>query len=110
MVVGVESDRRVNELKGAGRPINRLQKRVDNLIKTSLPDFIFPLPQKFGASADHELLISRLRPTILAVSSHTLHMDEKKAMVSRHGGELRVVLSHNPKISTSEIVKRGCST
>lgn len=105
LLVGVESDRRVRQLKGIGRPVNRFAKRIRKLVETGIPDYVFPLPEKFDSSVEHEALMAKIRPQILAVSSHTDHLDQKKALVSRYGGELRVVLPHNPQISTSRLLK-----
>jgi len=101
LLLGLESDKRVKQLKGKGRPVNTIKKRMKNLEKSGLVDYIFPLPEKFSTSAAHELLISQLRPRILAVSSHTLHQDRKKIIVERYGGQIRVVWPYNSKISSS---------
>ena len=105
LVLGLETDLRVNQLKGKGRPINRLKKRAYELKKTNVPDYIFALPENFNTKFDHTALIAKIRPNILAVSSHTLHLDKKKEIVSHYGGELRVVLPHNPQFSSSKLLQ-----
>jgi rfaE bifunctional protein nucleotidyltransferase chain/domain len=106
LLVGIESDKRVALIKGKGRPVNKIKKRVSNLLKSKIPDYIFVLPDDFSSSSNHERLISRLKPDMLAVSSHTSHQDKKKEIMERYGGELRVILTHNPSVSTSKIIKR----
>lgn len=104
LLVGMESDKRVRELKGQGRPVNKIKKRTKQLVDTNIPDYVFVLPEHFSATAEHERLIARIRPDILAVSAHTLHQGKKKEMVERYGGELRVVLPYNPGFSTSRLL------
>jgi len=104
LIVGLEADKRVKKLKGTERPAWRLEKRLEKTAKLSVVDYVFSLPNKFEAGADHKKLISLLRPQILAVSSHTPHLKEKQFLIKKYGGELRVVLSFNPSISTSKIL------
>src|SRR4030042_1948648 len=93
------------KLKGQGRPVNTLAKRINDLIKTGLPDYVFPLPEKFAITAEHEALIVLIRPDILAVSSHTDFLVNKTEIVKKYGGELRIVLPHNPSVSTSTLLQ-----
>ena len=101
LVVGVESDVRVRQIKGEGRPVESEQLRVQNVYNTHIPDVAFVLPEQFSTNADHEQLISEVRPNYLAVSEHTAHQTEKKVLVEKFGGQLKVVLPHNPLISTT---------
>jgi D-glycero-beta-D-manno-heptose 1-phosphate adenylyltransferase len=104
VVVGLESDLRVRQIKGEGRPINSAVVRQKNLQETDLPDYVFLLPDQFSTPQDHEDLIAQIRPRYLAVSSHTKHLEKKDAILKRYGGEVRVVHQHNPEISTTILV------
>ncbi len=101
LVVGIESDRRVQELKGEGRPINAQTTRQKNLEELSLANAVFVLPEKFSSSRDHLALVKLIKPDILAVSSHTPHLTEKRAIMSQVGGRVVTVLPHNPTVSTT---------
>ncbi len=105
LLVGVETDERVRQMKGEGRPIQILSDRILGIEQLGITQAVFDLPAQFSLPADHELLISQLRPDILAVSSHTLHQDKKQLLMERYGGRLQVVHQHNPEVSTSEITK-----
>jgi D-beta-D-heptose 7-phosphate kinase/D-beta-D-heptose 1-phosphate adenosyltransferase len=105
LIVGLETDQRVLRLKGPGRPVNRLGKRLSNLAKTAIPDYVFPLPIQFDTTLDHQALLAVLRPDILAVSSHTLHLDKKKRLMAKYSGQLKVVLPYNAEVSTTKILK-----
>jgi rfaE bifunctional protein nucleotidyltransferase chain/domain len=106
LLVGIESDQRVRQLKGEGRPINTELIRWQNLDQLRLADAVFVLPDQFGNREDYVLLIETIRPQILAVSSHTLHIDRKQAVMKLVGGEVRVVHDHNPAISTTQILNQ----
>ncbi len=166
LIVGIESDARVKEMKGKGRPIwnqekrkreiekyLKQQKRSHQLIENnqsklvqrkvnnkelasrktrvsflsngnsdsikkniaryvptnthhSTPHTYFTtiLPTNFSNPQIREDFIATLQPDILAVSSHSLHTENKRNIIEKHGGELRVVLPHNPNISTTKMV------
>jgi D-beta-D-heptose 7-phosphate kinase/D-beta-D-heptose 1-phosphate adenosyltransferase len=105
LIVGVESDKRVFEIKGEGRPVNTANTRLENLSKTMLVDLVFELPDQFSQKEDHENLISKIRPDILAVSSHTKHLEAKKSILNKYGGDVKIVLEHDPSISTTQLLK-----
>lgn len=104
LVVGLESDVRVTAMKGVGRPINSQTVRQRNLASLQLADIVFVLPEQFGKPADHEALIAYLKPAVLAVSSHTKHLEAKSAILQKHGGQVIVVLEHDPSVSTTQLL------
>jgi rfaE bifunctional protein nucleotidyltransferase chain/domain len=104
LMVGLESDVRVKKMKGEDRPINNEVTRVKNLASLSIADWVFLLPEKFDNPLDREKLIIQLQPDILAVSSHTNHLDKKRAIMEKFGGQLLVVLKHNPQVSSTIII------
>jgi len=101
LVVGVESDARVRQMKGKGRPIQDQQWRLRTIQELVFVDTVFILPETFSKPEDHDLLIKDIRPTFLAVSSHTAHQEEKQRILRKYGGEVRVVLEQNPVVSTT---------
>ena len=105
LIVGVESDVRVRQMKGPGRPVNDQLKRCTDLTNTRIPDQVFILPEQFSQPADHERLIAEVRPKYLAVSSHTAHQENKRRLLAKYGGEVVVVHEHNPSISTSKLLQ-----
>ena len=104
LLVGLETDKRVKELKGKNRPINNWAKRADNLNKIKEISYIFPLSEDLGKKEIQEMLITQLKPDVLAVSSHTPNIDRKKYIVQKYGGRLKIVFSHNPHFSTTKIL------
>lgn len=101
LLIGIESDSRVRKIKGEGRPIQNEKERVQALVDLGIADNVFVLPETFSTADDHRKLLSEIRPDILAVSSHTAHLLEKRALMSEIGGQVIVVHEHNPCISTT---------
>jgi len=105
LLIGLESDARTRQLKGKARPLNPINNRLQNLAKWGIANYIFPLPETFNIPQDHEKLIKKIKPDILAISSHTPNQPQKKNIIEKYAGQLKVVYSHNPKISTSKMIK-----
>lgn len=106
LIVGIESDIRVKQIKGEGRPINSQAVRKKNLEKLRIADEVFILPEQFNKPEDHIALIGKVRPDFLAVSSHTHHLDKKQAILEQFGGKVVVVHEHNPKVSTTKLLQK----
>ncbi|MEO8581566.1 MAG: adenylyltransferase/cytidyltransferase family protein [Patescibacteria group bacterium] len=104
LVVGIESDSRVKQLKGENRPIWDQQRRMAEIEATKIAEAVFILPEQFSQPADHEKLISDLHPDFLAISSHTAHQEAKQKIIEKYGGKLSVVLEQNPLVSTSALL------
>jgi len=104
LLVGIETDKRVKALKGEGRPINPQEKRKENLEQLQIADLVFVLPEKFSDRANHQALLEIIKPNFLAVSESSPFLDVKKELIEAVGGELKIVLSHNPEISSSRII------
>ncbi|PIR61753.1 MAG: hypothetical protein COY81_03500 [Candidatus Pacebacteria bacterium CG_4_10_14_0_8_um_filter_43_12] len=105
LIIAIESDERVRELKGFGRPINKQAVRKHNLEKLGLACKILILPKKFSQSANHRRLLQKIKPDILAVSSHTPHLKEKASLMQEIGGRVEIVHQHNPAVSTTLVLK-----
>ena len=106
LIVGLETDSRVKQLKGKARPINSLNTRIKNLEALNIADKIFALPEKFNKPEHHSTLINQIKPDILAVSSHTPNLSAKKHLIESIGGELKIVHRHNSKISTTKLLDK----
>lgn len=104
LVVGLETDTRVRQLKGQNRPINPLTTRLNNLAKLNLADYVFSLPQKFDTKPDHIKFIKKLHPHILAVSEHSPYLENKRQLMATIGGTVKIVHPYNPHISTTRIL------
>ncbi len=104
LVVGLESDVRVRTIKGEGRPVHSQHLRQQNIQKLGVADVVFILPEDFADASKRRRLIEELRPAILAVSSHSPHLEKKKAIIEEFGGQLMIVHQHNPAVSTTQLL------
>jgi cytidyltransferase-like protein len=106
LIVGIESDVRVRKLKGEGRPYFDELVRLQNIEQLQIADEAFILPEQFDRPEDYVGLIRTLKPTILAVSSHSPHIDRKQAVMELVGGRVEVVHQHNPGVSTTILLEK----
>lgn len=106
LLVGLESDVRVREMKGPGRPVNSQQVRKQNLDAWQIADMVFLLPEVFGVP-ERRALIEELRPHVLAVSSHTAHLEKKAAIMEEFGGTLKIVYKHRPEASSTRLIEKS---
>lgn len=107
LVVGIESDWRVRQLKGPGRPVETQERRLQNVLSSGVVDEAAVLPEQFDRSEHHRALIGLLAPSILAVSSHSPRQAEKRRVIEEFGGRLAIVLEHNPAVSTTSALRQG---
>jgi len=104
LLVGIETDMRVKQLKGVARPVETQAIRIKKVQATNLADGVFLLPEQFTHSQDHLSLIKLIRPNLLAVSEHTPNLLQKQNIMEQVGGKVAIVCAHNPKISTTQII------
>ncbi|MFH0942624.1 MAG: hypothetical protein V1810_00430, partial [Candidatus Beckwithbacteria bacterium] len=91
--------------KGQGRPVNPLNVRLKNLQQLGIADKVFALPKQFNDLNHFTSLINQIKPKILAVSANTPHLTVKRQIMKRFNGRVVIVLPHNPKISTTKMLK-----
>ncbi len=106
LIIGIESDVRVKQLKGDDRPINNQEVRLKNLIETNLADLVFVLPQNFSKASVRMELLKQVRPKLLIVSESTPNQEKKQEMMVKIGGEVRVICAHDPNYSTTKILSK----
>lgn len=106
LLVGLESDVRVKEMKGPDRPVNSQQVRHHNVRAWGIAQSVFILPEVFGVP-ERRALIEFLRPHILAVSSHTNHLEKKAAIMEEFGGTLKIVYEHQPEVSSTDLIEKS---
>lgn len=106
LVVALESDVRVRQLKGEGRPKQPQEERLSAVRALDYVDGALILPEDFSSPVRHEELLSHIQPDIYACSSHSPHQDKKRALVEKYGGRLVVVHEKNHHISTTKMLEK----
>lgn len=106
LVVGVETDHRVREIKGPDRPIDPEAKRLQNVIESDVVDEAALLPAAFYRQEHYQAVMNVLRPHVLAVSSHSPYQENKRLLAELYGGQLVIVHEHNPSVSTTQLLEQ----
>ena len=106
LIVGVESDVRVQKLKGEGRPIQTADIRKTTIEALGFVDKVVILPNQFETDEEHLQLLKSIKPAILAVSSHTPHLNVKQRLMKIVGGKVVIVRQHNPSVSTTKTLQK----
>ena len=101
LIVGVNSDASVSRLKGAGRPINPVERRMAVLAGLEAVDWVIAFEDDTP-----ETLLEKLRPDILVKGGdYTQQQVVGWKIVEGYGGEVRV-LSFFDDMSTTKIVEK----
>jgi len=101
LVVGVNSDRSVRRLKGAGRPIVPLRERMEVLAALRSVDRVVPFAEPTPAR-----LIARLRPDVLVKGGDYRVRDIVGHDTVRAGGGRVVTVPLRRGRSTSDLIRR----
>ncbi len=110
LLVGVESDARVREIKGKNRPVFSEQVRAQQIADIPSVSAVVVLPALFTKPAEHNEFLEVVRPDILAVSAQSSHIAIKRRAVEAVGGSLAVVHEHNPLISSTQLIAEQVSS
>jgi len=81
LIVGVDSDRRVKELKGEQRPINKLLSRITLLEAIKYVDRVV----SFDSDEELETLIKTMRPAIMVIGEE---YKDKRIIGREYVGEI----------------------
>lgn len=107
LIVALETDVRVRKIKGEGRPIHAEKVRQKNVRDLKIADEVILLPEDFDTPEARMNFLHKIKPDVLAVSSHTPHIEKKIRSMHEIGGRVEVVHKHNPAISSSILIEQG---
>jgi FAD synthetase len=99
----LESDKAITQLKGDSRPLNSQNHRARVLSALENVDYIILLPEPYETE-DYRSIVNTIKPDIIAVTSGDPNMAEKKSQAREVGGRVRVVLKKIPEHSTTKIL------
>lgn len=103
MIVAIESDKRVRELKGQGRPVHSQKQRKEILKSLNFVDKVIVLKDSMS-DKDYEEFVAGVSPDIIAVTDGDAFIEKKRSHAEKVGAKVVVI----PKIknhSTSTIAK-----
>ncbi len=103
LIVLLESDKKVEKLKGRNRPVFIQRERAEMLSALESVDLIVLLPMVEGDS-DYLNIVTEIKPDIIAVTENDPHIEKKRRQAKEVEGELKVV-SFIKTYSTSKLAK-----
>lgn len=103
LMIALENDKRVRQLKGENRPITNEKARVEILSSFPFVDYVLTLPNLEGEKAYRDLTI-RLKPDIIAITAGDRQLTNKREQAKLVGGKV-VIIPHIDTPSTSQILK-----
>jgi rfaE bifunctional protein nucleotidyltransferase chain/domain len=107
LVVGLNGDQSVHELKGTYRPINTEQDRAEVLAGLDCVDLVTIFPETRATR-----FIAAVKPALYVkggdYNSDTLNQEER-AVLEGIGAEVRLI-PFEPGYSTSRLIERICTT
>ena len=101
MIIGVNTDESIRQLKGANRPVNCLSDRLAILSALESVDYVIPFAEPTPSE-----LIKIIRPDIYVKGGdYTPQMLPEVPLIEELGGEVKI-LPYVSNISTTAIVNR----
>lgn len=104
LIVLLESDEKIKTTKGSARPINSQHYRASILSKFA--EYIVCLPS-FTNNEDYELLVKKIQPDIIAITSGTHIFDWERKYVKNSKAEIIEVMSKKKNYSTSNFLENN---
>jgi rfaE bifunctional protein nucleotidyltransferase chain/domain len=103
LVVLLESDRKVEKLKGGKRPVFIQKERAEMLAALRSVDWVVLLPM-MEKGDDYLNLVMKIKPDFIAVTENDPQFENKKSQAKKVGAKLRAVPLIK-RYSTSKLAK-----
>src|SRR3989338_3317419 len=103
LLVLLESDKKVKELKGKNRPVFTQNERTHTLASLLSVDYIVLLPHL--KNSDYDKLITLIKPDIIAAAENDPILDKKRRQAEMVSGKL-VKLKFFKSLSSSQIAEK----
>jgi FAD synthetase len=100
LIVLLESDIRVKELKGPKRPYFSQKERAEMLSSLSSVDLVILLPDSIQ-DADYEQLTFLIKPETVAITAHDSNLNKKRIQAREAGARIKII----PLIHTASTSK-----
>lgn len=104
LIIALESDEKVRQLKGEARPINSQHVRANILSNLPMVDYCIALPY-LEKDLDYKVLVKTIGPDIIAVAKPDKLLSLKKKYADMVGGKVVEVMIRATNYSTTSIVQ-----
>ncbi len=105
LMVLLESDEKIKQLKGADRPIHTQKERALMLASLRYVDYVILLPT-MTRDEEYDKIVQAIRPTIIATTEHDPKNEHKKRQAEKVGAKLAYVIQYIPNISSSKLIEK----
>lgn len=105
LVILLESDKRIREIKGKGRPINSESDRAAVLSHLSMVDYVITAGT-LKINRDYEALVKKIEPDIIAVTEEDRVFDWEEKYMEESGSKIIRVMKKKENYSTSKIIEK----
>lgn len=105
LIVILESDKKVKQLKGANRPVHTQKERAQVLSALRVVDYVVMLPF-MELESSYDQLIQKIKPGIIAVARGQTDIEYHKRIAAVTGADLKYVTKKIGNHSTSTILNR----
>lgn len=103
LVVLLESDQKISEIKGKDRPHNTQKIRAENLALLHIIDYIILLPY-FSGNENYDRVIYSLKPAIIATTFGDPYRFHKERQALSIGAQVIDVIERLPEYSSTKIL------
>jgi len=103
LIVLLESDKKVKDLKGKNRPVFIQSERAEMLSALRSVDLVVVLPM-MEDDRDYSNLVKKIKPDVIAVTENDPRIEKKGRQAEEAGGELKIV-PFTKTFSSSKLVK-----
>jgi len=103
LILLLESDAAIKQLKGDKRPINNQKNRSRILSAIQFVDFVVTLPKPYQTK-DYQNLVSQIKPNVIAITAGDSNLKNKKSQAKEAGGAVKIVLKNIPDHSTTKLL------
>lgn len=105
LVVLLESDQKIRQLKGKGRPIHNVQARAKILSALETVDLVVILPD-ITRNEMYDNISKVINPYIIATSENDQNLHHKQRIARMVGAKLKVVNKEIKGLSSTKLIKQ----
>lgn len=105
LIVLLESDEKIKQLKGINRPIHTQKERAVMLASIRFVDYVILLPLMRN-DEEYEQVVKMIKPNILATTENDPHAEKKQQQAEKIGAQLIYVVQYIPQASSSKLVEK----
>jgi FAD synthetase len=103
LIVLLESDKKVKDLKGENRPVFIQSERAEMLSSLRSVDLVVVLPM-MEDDRDYSNLVKTIKPNVIAVTENDPRIEKKRRQAEEAGGELKII-PFTKTFSSSKLVE-----